>query len=158
KRILRRVCCAAAPPELTAMALYSWHIHLFLCHGLAPPGFSRKHDACASRSAQLFGSFASFYSCCESRWRIGQRGRAYQLNEDVGQGWLGQLETVDDAAVVQRGFHDQVGVEIGRELHFDVILPALGDLHARKLLKPARLGIVLECEPGHIAPGLSFDL
>ena len=43
-------------------------------------------------------------------------------------------------------------------LHFNIVLPALRDLHTRKLLKPAHLWIVIEFEPGHIAPILAFDL
>src|SRR6266487_5826958 len=84
--------------------------------------------------------------------------RPHQFNEDIGQGWLGQLETADDAAVVQRGLYDHVGVDVSRELHFDIVLPAFRDLHARQLLQPACLWIVVEFEAGHMAPGLSFDL
>ena len=80
------------------------------------------------------------------------------LDEDIRQRWLGQLVTADDATAAQRLFHDQVGVEVGPDLHLDVILPAPGHLHSRKLLQPARLRVVIELEPRGVAPVLAFDL
>src|SRR5258706_2082321 len=94
----------------------------------------------------------------ESRGSIGQRSHAYQLNEDVGQRWLNYLETADDAAVLQRRLHNQVGIEVGLELHLNVVLPAFGDLHESLRIKPSGLGVIVELEACHVAPVLAFDL
>src|SRR5258708_4469431 len=63
------------------------------------------------------------------RWSVWEGNRANFFDEDIGQRWLGQLETADDSAVVQRGFHDHIGVEVGLNVHLDVVLPAPGDLY-----------------------------
>src|SRR5712691_9236930 len=91
KRTLRRVFWAAAPLELTATALCSWALRS--CSGLSISFFAMVSFLLAFRAATMHARLAPL-NCSdqsplplrwESRWSIGQRGRADQLHEDVSQ-------------------------------------------------------------------------
>ena len=96
KRILRRVCWEAVPPEAdrNGPLLLFRDVPFLVFPQCSLPWF-------------LFLFYAE-----DRRWNIWQGTRPHQFNEDIGQRWLGQLETADDAAVLQRGFYDHVGIKM----------------------------------------------